>query len=235
VILMAPLAAPVDVSFSEAVRFVLCPAAIFTGVVIPERLMPVPVTLTPEIVNSDSPELLKRMVCVVVLPVGTVPKLMEAGVTERAGDDDEAVAVALQPIASDEFVALLMTVSAPEAFPAFVGLKTALRLALAPDASVRGRGGLDTEMPAPEAETAEIVMLDEPVFVREIDWVDCDPTVTVPKLSDAGVAFKSEGFATPVAVKATTIGEFGALLLIITFPLAGPVAAAVKVADTLAV
>jgi hypothetical protein len=168
-ILIAPLAAPAEDGFNEAVRFALCPAAIFKGVVTPETLIPGPVALTLEIVNSDWPELLKRIVCVVVLPVATVPKLTEAGVTERAGDDNEAVAIAVQPIASGEFAALLVTVSVPEAFPAFVGLKTALRLALAPEASVRGREGLDTEMPAPEAETAETVMLDEPVFVREID------------------------------------------------------------------
>jgi hypothetical protein len=143
--------------------------------------------------------------------------------------------VAVQPIASVAFVALLVTVKVPEAFPAAVGLKTALKLALAPAAKVTGRESPDTEIPAPEADTPEMVMLDDPELVREMDCVAWDPTFTVPKLSDVGVAFKSELFPMPVAVNATIIGEFGALLLIIIFPLAGPVAAAVNVADTSAV
>ena len=61
-ILIAPLAAPADVSFSEAVRVVLCPAPIFRGTVIPERLMPEPVAFTLEIVKVESPELATRIV-----------------------------------------------------------------------------------------------------------------------------------------------------------------------------
>jgi hypothetical protein len=309
----------------------------FTGAVIPETLMPVPVALTPEIVNCESPEFVSRIVCVVAAPVGTVPKLTEAGVavkpevpavptrlmavgesvaelvtvicSENSPDAvglnpavsvaawfgasvsgrlrlesvkpepevaieeiftlavpvffnwiavdpllpvatvpkftlegfavncvvEDAVAVALQPIASVAFVALLVTVKVPEAFPAAVGLNIALKLALAPAARVTGSESPDTEIPAPEAETREIVMLDDPELVSDRAWADWDPTVTVPKLSEAGLAVKSETFATPVAVNATIIGEFGALLLIIIFPLAGPLAAAVNVAATAAV
>jgi hypothetical protein len=169
-----------------------------------------------------------------LLPVATVPKFTLEGDAVNCVVED-AVAVALQPIASVAFAALLVTVKVPEAFPAAVGLKTAPKLALAPAARVMGSESPDTEIPAPEADTPEMVMLDEPELVREIDCVACDPTVTVPKLSDGGVAVRSEAFATPDAVNATIIGEFGALLLIIIFPLAGPVAAAVNVADTSAV
>jgi hypothetical protein len=169
-----------------------------------------------------------------VLPVATVPKFTLEGFAVNCVVEDP-VAVALQPIASVAFVALLITVKVPEAFPAAVGLNIALKLAVAPAAKVTGNESPDTETPAPEADTPEIVMLDDPELVSNRDWVDWDPTVTVPKLSDVGVAFKSALFATPVAVNATIIGEFGALLLTIIFPLAGPVAAAVKVADTAAV
>jgi len=67
-----------------------------------------------------------------------------------------------------------------------------------------------------------------------MDWVDSVPTVTLPKVTDDGVTFKSEDLETPVAFKATITGELGALLLIIIFPLAAPVAAAVKVVETFA-
>jgi hypothetical protein len=164
-ILIAPLAAPADVSFNEAVRFTLCPAAIFRGAVIPERLMPEPVALTLEIVNVESPELATRIVCVVVAPVGTSPKLTDDGVRVSFGDE-AAIPVALQPIWSGEFVALLVTVNVPETFPAAVGLNIAFMLALAPAARVTGKERPDSEIPEPEADTAEIVMLDEPEFAR---------------------------------------------------------------------
>lgn len=165
-IFIVPFAEPAEESFKEAVRFALCPAAIFKGVEMPETLIPVPVALTPEIVNSDPPELLSRIVCVVVLPVGTVPNVTGDGVMVRSADDEEVVAVALQPIASGEFAALLVTVNVPDAFPAFVGLNMTFRLALAPAARVAGNARPDTETPAPEADTAEIVMLDEPEFLK---------------------------------------------------------------------
>ena len=162
---MAPLAAPDDASFSEAVKFALCPAAIFRGVVMPETVSPEPVSLTLEIVSGESPELARRIVWVVVAPVGTSPKLTDDGVRVSCGDE-EAVPVALQPIASGEFAALLVTVNCPEAFPAAVGLNIALMLALAPAARVTGKERPESETPAPEADTAEIVMLDEPEFAR---------------------------------------------------------------------
>ena len=163
-ILMAPLAAPADVSFNDAVKFALCPAAIFRGVVIPETPMPEPVALTLEIVNGESPEFASRIVWVVVAPVGTSPKLTDDGVRVSCGDE-AAVAVALQPTASGEFAALLIMVNVPEAFPAAVGLNVALRLALAPAARLTGNKRPDREIPEPEADTAEIVMLDDPEFV----------------------------------------------------------------------
>jgi hypothetical protein len=164
-ILIAPLAPPVDVSLSDAVIFRLCPGAIFKGVVRPETLIPEPETLTLEIVNGESPELPIRMVWLVVAPVGTSPKLTDDGVSVNCAGSD-AVPVALQPIASGEFAALLLTVNVPEAFPAAAGLNIAFMLALAPAARVTGKERPDREMPEPEAEIAEIVMLDEPEFVR---------------------------------------------------------------------
>lgn len=198
----------------------------------PEILIPVPVALTPEIVNSDPPELLSRMVWVVVLPVGTVPNATGDGVIVSSAEDEEVVAVALHPIASGEFAALLVTVSVPDAFPAFVGLNIAFRVALAPAARVTGNERPDIETPAPEADTAEIVMLDEPEFVKRTLCVDSLPIFTSPKFTEGGVTVKSEAFETPVAAKATITGESGALLLIIIFPEAAPLAAAVNVVET---
>lgn len=57
--------------------------------------------------------------------------------------------------------------------------------------------------------------------------------MTSPKESEDGATAKLEALPTAVAVKATIIGESGAVLLIIIFPEAGPVALAVKVVATL--
>jgi hypothetical protein len=56
----------------------------------------------------------------------------------------------------------------------------------------------------------------------------------LPNVREAGVTVRSETFATPIALKETTIGESGALLLTIILPLAEPEAAAVKVVTTVA-
>jgi hypothetical protein len=63
--------------------------------------------------------------------------------------------------------------------------------------------------------------------------VEVEPTLTSPKESDDGATTKFEAFATVVADKATSIGESGALLLIIILPDALPVTVAVKVVATL--
>jgi hypothetical protein len=62
--------------------------------------------------------------------------------------------------------------------------------------------------------------------------VDSLPIFTSPKLTEGGVTVKSEACETPVAAKVTMTGESGALLLIITFPEAAPLAAAVNVVET---
>ena len=64
--------------------------------------------------------------------------------------------------------------------------------------------------------------------------MDSFPTPTSPKLTEGGLTVRAEDFETPVAVKATITGEFGALLLTIIFPEAAPLAAAVKVVETFA-
>jgi len=67
-----------------------------------------------------------------------------------------------------------------------------------------------------------------------MDCVDSVPTVTPPKLTEDGVTVRAEDVETPVAFKATITGELGASLLMIIFPEAAPLAAAVKVIETLA-
>jgi hypothetical protein len=111
VIVIAPLAAPADESFKATVRLAFCPTAMLIGVVRPVKLKPVPDAVTLEIVNGDSPRLLSRIVCVVDVPVGTVPKLIDDGVAVKAA---ALAPVPLRLTSVGESVALLVTVMCPE-------------------------------------------------------------------------------------------------------------------------
>jgi len=165
--LIVPLAAPEAVGFSEAVRLALLPAARVNGAEIPETVIPAPEAVTDETVTDELPEFAILMVWVVAVPVGTLPKTTLGGVAVRVEPVEvevAAVPVPLHPIASEESVALLLMVNAPEAFPAAAGLKIALRLALAPAERVKGRESAESESPAPVIETAETVMGDELEF-----------------------------------------------------------------------
>ena len=165
--LIVPLAAPEAVGFSEAVRLALLPAARVNGAEIPETVIPAPEAVTDETVTDELPEFAILMVWVVAVPVGTLPKTTLGGVAVRVEPVEvevAAVPVPLHPIASEESVALLLMVNAPEAFPAAAGLKIALRLALAPAERVKGRETAESESPAPVIETAETVMGDELEF-----------------------------------------------------------------------
>src|SRR5271156_6901717 len=121
--LIAPLAAPDAVGFSEAVRLALLPAARVSGVEIPETVIPAPEAVTDETVTDELPEFAILMVWVVAVPVGTLPKTTLGGVAVRVEPAEVCVVpVPLQPIASEASEALLLMVSAPEAFPAVAGL-----------------------------------------------------------------------------------------------------------------
>src|SRR3984957_3645014 len=173
------------------------------------------------------------MVWVVVAPGGTVPKATVPGVAFKLEVAEELVPVPDQPMASEASEALLLRVSAPEAFPAEAGLNIALTLAVAP--APRVAGVLMPEMVTPEPETAteEIVIEVEPEFLICTVCVDSEPTFTSPKLTEEGVTARFEDLLAAVALKETIIGESGALLLIIIFPEALPEAVAVKVVETL--
>lgn len=117
-----------------------------------------------EIFTLAVPVFLSWIVAEPLVPTETVPKFSLEGLAANCVEEG-AVPVALQPIASGEFAALLVIFNVPEAFPAAVGLNIAFMLALEPAARESGTESPDREMPDPEADTAEIVMLDEPEFV----------------------------------------------------------------------
>ena len=165
IILIVPLAEPGPVGFSEAVRLALLPAARVNGAEIPETVSPAPEAVTEDTVTEELPEFAILMVCVVAVPVGTLPNTTLGGVAVRVEPVEVAVVpVPLQAISSVELEAVLLMVNAPDAFPAEAGLNVAAKLALEPADNFRGSETPASEIPEPEADIAEIVMLEEPEF-----------------------------------------------------------------------
>jgi hypothetical protein len=80
----------VPVGLKDAVKVVLLPAGIVSGIESPDAPKPVPDADIFVIVRSDVPVLAKRMVCVSVLPTVTFPKLIEEGVTSAEGEPPPA-------------------------------------------------------------------------------------------------------------------------------------------------
>ncbi len=111
-----------------------------------------------------------------------------------------------------ELAALLTTVTLPVKLPAVAGAQITLKVVLCPAVKVSG-GVRPLELKlAPEAVIWEILTLELPVLVRVTVCVPLLPTVTFPKLKEAGLAESCRIGATPVPLSATASGEPGALL-----------------------
>src|SRR5487761_195196 len=80
-----PVTLPTDAGANAASKVALLPGAIVSGTVSPLMLNPAPETAACVIVRLAVPGLLSRIVCVLVLPVATLPKLTLEGVAEICG------------------------------------------------------------------------------------------------------------------------------------------------------
>ena len=119
-----PLTLPVVLGVNAALKVVLAPAAIVAGIERPLIVKPVPVTFACEIVMLAVPLFFRLMVCELVLPVTTLPKLTLDGV----GASCACVPVPLRGIASGDPGALLVMEILPLALPADVGANVALKV-----------------------------------------------------------------------------------------------------------
>jgi hypothetical protein len=120
-----PLTLEVDVGENATLRVVLPPAAIVAGTARPLMLKPVPDTFACEIVTLAVPLFFRLIVCVLVLPMATLPKLTLAGV----GVSCACAPVPLKAIVSGDPGALLVMEMLPEALPATAGANLALSVA----------------------------------------------------------------------------------------------------------
>lgn len=133
---------------------------------------------------TGAPEALMVMVCVCVLPTGTLPKLTTAGLTVNWL---EAAAVVPVPVKGtlrrgSEKRRL------PPTMPEDCGVKVTVKLTLCPPVSVRGMVGALAENSLPIIWKPERVTFQVRLLVTVMVFVELDPTVTCPNEMLAGLA-----------------------------------------------
>jgi hypothetical protein len=119
-----PLALPALVGAKSTLRVALFPAAIVVGTVRPLMLKPVPDALACEIVVLALPLFDRVIVCELLLPMTTFPKLTLDGIAESCG----WMPVPARTIVAGDPGALLTIEMLPFALPAAVGLNWMARV-----------------------------------------------------------------------------------------------------------
>lgn len=134
-----------------------------------------------------------------------------------------------------EFEALEVTVTAPLTLPVAPGANFTVKLVLCPAVRVNEELMPLSENPDPLMATFETETLVPPVFVivPERDWLE--PTVTLPKLREVGLALSCPGVAAPVPETEIVSEGFDASEVMVTVPLADPVELGENVTFALAV
>jgi hypothetical protein len=211
---MLPLVAPAAVGANCTVRFAELPAAIFNGRASVPTLKPAPVALTWETVRVPVPLFSNWIVWVLgLLPTVKLPKLALAGVIVKP---------ACNPVPDTGMTALapcvLDTVMLPLMFSAALGLNVTLRDVLCPAARVTGVLIPLTAKSFAFTLTPETLRLVLPLFVMVTLFELEVPAFTPVKLRLDGVDDRVTEAAVPEPLNARTLGEFGALLEMLTVP-----------------
>jgi len=166
--------------------------------------------------------LLRVMVWELDVPVATLPKLTEEGVAFRT----KLTPVPDSATVDAEPVELLVIEIEPLKLPAAAGSKLTVNEVLWPALRVTGKERAEMLNPVPLTLALLMVNAAEPELVRETVLVVAVPTLTLPKLSDAGL--KASTGVTPVPESATVDAEPIELLVIEIEPLLLPAAAGSK-------
>ena len=147
------------------VKAELPPGVMVSGKAIPVSVKPEPLSDACEIVRLAVPGFFTVMVCVLVTPTLTLPKLTLVGTTVICG----CTPVAENEMVVGEFVALLTKVMPPEDDPATVGAKMIGMVRLCPAARVTGRVTPLSVKPVPVKLICEMVTLEFPVLETVTD------------------------------------------------------------------
>ena len=200
--------------------------------------MPLSVNPVPLIVTFDTDTLVPPVLVIVPVkdwfePTVTLPKLSDTGLLLSC--PAVAAPVPDNGMLRVEFEALEVTVTAPLTLPVAPGANFTVKLVLCPAVRVNEELMPLSENPDPLMATFETETLVPPVFVivPERDWLE--PTVTLPKLREVGLALSCPGVAAPVPETEIVSEGFDASEVMVTVPLADPVELGENVTFALAV
>ncbi len=121
-----------------------------------------------------------------------------------------------------EPVALLVTMTVPFNVPVVLGVKMTLNVRVCEGFNVTCEPAPLSVYPAPLTVIEEICTLEFPVLVIVTVCVDEVPVFTLPNARLVELYESVCVVATPVPLSATVVGEFGALLAILTVPVRLP-------------
>lgn len=164
VIAILPEGLPVAAGANRAVIVEFVPAASVMGSVNPVTEYPVPEAVIAEIVRDRLPVLLSVIVCELLLPTRTLPKLTLVGFADRA----DCTPVPVIAIVVGDDAALLVIDMLPARLPVVAGANFAVNVEFAPAAIEMGSVNPLTEYPVPEAVRAEMVRVALPGLLKVI-------------------------------------------------------------------
>jgi hypothetical protein len=163
-----PLKLPVDDGVSVTLNDELCPGVKVSGVLIPDRLNPAPVTVAAEIVAFTPPVFFTVSVCDWFCPTTTLVKVRLAGVALSTAGLTAVPLNAMDKLASEAFE---MRDTFPLKLPADGGVSVTLNDTLCPGARVSGVVIPDKLNPVPLTVDPEIVTSVPPVFWTVSFWL----------------------------------------------------------------
>jgi len=157
-----PETVPAAAGAKVAVKLVVWPAVRVRGSESPLMLNPGPVTVACETVTLPVPVLVRVMFWLLLPPTVTFPQFRLAGVALSRN----VTPVPASETTAGELVAVLTTVTLPEAVPAAAGTNVAVKLVLWPAFRLRGSESPLMLNPGPVTVACETVTLPVPVLVR---------------------------------------------------------------------
>ena len=222
-----PETLPAVVGANVALKEVDCPAARVRGSARPLALKPVPLTLTCERDTLELPVFVRATLCVALLPVGMLPNPTEVGdaVSCRTGETP----VPARATTTGEFGVLFTSVRLPEKLLAEAGLKLTVKADDPPGGTESGKVSPDNPKPVPARDACVTLRFAVPGFVMVSVCVLVKPTVTLPKLTLAGITEICG--CTPLPLREIVVGELVALLTTLRLPAALPAMAGVKLTE----
>src|SRR4030095_8948083 len=215
---------PVVVGANVTLKEVDCPAARVTGSAKPVALHPAPLRVICETDALALPVFTRVTLCVPLAPVVMLPKLSEAGDAASWATGDRPVPVSATT--SGELGALFTSARLPERLLAEAAFKLTVNAEEPPGGTESGSASPEKLKPVPTSDARVTLRFAVPGLLITSILVLVTPTVTLPKLTLAGITEICG--CTPLPLSEIVVGELAALLTKLRLPVALPVVAGAK-------